>query len=787
MIRMQVNRSIAICLAIMTIVSLWMYMPTNIVYAQSRVDYFNTSYTLGDDPGQNMVNIALAQEGKKGSQLNYTEDWCADFVSDCAILAGQDTVIPHNANVRNLASAIKGEETSTPDVGDICIFDWPDVEGPYDHVEIVYKVNGSTVYTVGGNAGSTGWYSTNYVKTRNATNTGCVQCYIHPYYDGLANPPVNDDELGIPYPRPSGTPYLKTGSTGSSVRWLQTALNNLMNAGLSVDGQFGTGTKNAVIKFQEQYGLEADGVVGPSTINKLVECLKNELMPIPVAPVVSVSTVNATSLKVTWTSVDNAQSYRIDRRMAGADAYETIKTTTGTSYTDTGLLPATKYYYRVYAVNGSVKSEKQGGVGAYTQSKFKVYFDANGGSVSVASKTVTYNEKYGELPVPTRKGYTFDNWYTEAGILITADSVNLATTDETLYAQWKKNNYKVTFDANGGSTPTASKTVTYNNTYGTLPTPTKDGYTFSGWYTAKSGGTKITADTKVTITADQTLYAQWKKIYYEVTFDANGGECSTALLTVFYNGTYDELPVPTRTGYKFAGWYTAKDGGALVENDSVHKSLSNIVLYAHWTQKEYTIKFDASDGVCEVANKKVKYESAYGVLPTAEKAGYTFDGWTMADGTIIDSTSIVTITENTTVYATYSNASYIITFDAVYGTCDVENKKVKYGSAYGVLPDAEREGYIFHGWCLQDGTEISSTDVVILTADTTVYALWKEESIAGDVNADGAFTVADAVMLQKWLLNAGGINNWYAGDLCEDEVLNVFDLCIMKRMLLSQN
>jgi len=74
----------------------------------------------------------------------------------------------------------------------------------------------------------------------------------------------------------------------------------------------------------------------------------------------------------------------------------------------------------------------------------------------------------------------------------------------------RNNKCNIIFNANGGTTPTVSKTVTYNGTYGTLPTPTRTGYTFNGWYTATSGGTKITADTKVTITANQTLYAQWK-------------------------------------------------------------------------------------------------------------------------------------------------------------------------------------------------------------------------------------------------------------------------------------
>ena len=67
----------------------------------------------------------------------------------------------------------------------------------------------------------------------------------------------------------------------------------------------------------------------------------------------------------------------------------------------------------------------------------------------------------------------------------------------------------VTFNANGGSVSQASKTVTKTQTYGTLPTPTRDYYTFNGWYTAASGGTKVTSSTAVASAGNHTLYAQW--------------------------------------------------------------------------------------------------------------------------------------------------------------------------------------------------------------------------------------------------------------------------------------
>ena len=122
------------------------------------------------------------------------------------------------------------------------------------------------------------------------------------------------------------------------------------------------------------------------------------------------------------------------------------------------------------------------------------------------------------ITVPKKTGYTFRGYYTSTGgggtqyILSTGAFTNdlyKVNKNQTLYAYWTGNQYTVTFNANGGTTSTTSKKVTYASTYGTLPTPTRDGYKFEGWYTAKSGGTKITASTTVSITAAQTLYAQW--------------------------------------------------------------------------------------------------------------------------------------------------------------------------------------------------------------------------------------------------------------------------------------
>lgn len=142
--------------------------------------------------------------------------------------------------------------------------------------------------------------------------------------------------------------------------------------------------------------------------------------------------------------------------------------------------------------------------------------------------------------------------------------------------------YIVTFNANGGTCDTSNKNATYNSIYGTLPMPTRTGYNFNGWYTAKTGGTKITATSNYSITSNQILYAQWIANNYKVTFNVNGGTCGTSSVSVTYKSTYGTLPTPTREGFTFTGWYTAQTGGTKITDSTQVTITSDQILYAHW-------------------------------------------------------------------------------------------------------------------------------------------------------------------------------------------------------------
>ena len=125
-------------------------------------------------------------------------------------------------------------------------------------------------------------------------------------------------------------------------------------------------------------------------------------------------------------------------------------------------------------------------------------------------KVITYDAKYGTLPVAQRAGFQFKGWATSGGVTLNANSVLKIASDHTLIPLWDSNMYTVTLKY-GNGTPDKTIQVKYNSVYGGLGVPTRDGYTFTGWFTAESGGTEITADTPVTILGAQTLYARWVK------------------------------------------------------------------------------------------------------------------------------------------------------------------------------------------------------------------------------------------------------------------------------------
>lgn len=232
------------------------------------------------------------------------------------------------------------------------------------------------------------------------------------------------------------------------------------------------------------------------------------------------------------------------------------------------------------------------------------------------SATATYGTNtITDYVATTRTGYTLTkyqdsegyNILTNTGTLNTGDKGDLIKSSKwaydgatvTLYAQWTAKEYSITLDRNGASTGSTSVTMTYNSSsHSALTAPTKDGFTFNGWYdseTDDNGSGNLVMDANGVLQANVTgytsaggiwtkdatctLYAKWTpEATYIVTYDYQGATGGNE--TVSNNG--NPLPNPSKAGYSFAGWYASDGTFAGAGGATSYVPTADITLHAQW-------------------------------------------------------------------------------------------------------------------------------------------------------------------------------------------------------------
>ena len=364
-----------------------------------------------------------------------------------------------------------------------------------------------------------------------------------------------------------------------------------------------------------------------------------------------------------------------------------------------------------------------------------------------------------------RTGYSFGGWFTSAsgGAEVTESTKVSITAAQTLYAHWSANTYTVTFDANGGSVSPTSRSVTFGGKY-SLPTPTRTGYAFTGWYTSTDSGAQLVdSDTIATATMDHALYAHWSPNSYEVEFMANGGNGEMAGEPF----KYDEMkPLSSnqyaRTGYTFAGWSQRADGtGFVYANGAVVSNLSSradavVNLYACWVAEKTAISFDKAGGEGGADSVEATYDTR---LPTAEvpvRTGYEFLGYWFGNDQYYYSSGEGRLTWNVadaaaTLVARWQPKSYTVYFNPNGGgNASFSSKSVTYAEEYGELAAATRTGYDFDAWytAVNGGAKVSSATVMNVASNHTLYAHWKAASykVTFDRNGSGSFADSGEVL-----------------------------------------
>ena len=289
---------------------------------------------------------------------------------------------------------------------------------------------------------------------------------------------------------------------------------------------------------------------------------------------------------------------------------------------------------------------------------YTVTFDAQGGTVDVASKEFVFDSAYGTLPAPTFVGYTFDGWFDAetGGSLVTNTTIVAIASNHTVYAAWTANTYEVIFNGNGGN-PTNTNTQTYDTEYVLPVDPVRTGYTFEGWFDAETDGAQVTTNSTVASAANHTLYAQWSANTYVVDFDTTilgstvTGTVEVASIEVTFDSPYGDIPEAMSPGYTFEGWTL---GGVPVSNATFVATDSDHTLTANWTNSTIEVFFNPQGGEVNTPSKGVTYNTLYGQFPRPTRENYRFMGWYTepTEGRrVIGITTTVTNTTDHTLYA----------------------------------------------------------------------------------------------------------------------------------------
>ena len=354
----------------------------------------------------------------------------------------------------------------------------------------------------------------------------------------------------------------------------------------------------------------------------------------------------------------------------------------------------------------------------YTPIEYAITYNLDGGKATNPSEYTIESDNF-TLNNPTRIGYDFIGW-TSDDVTFPVIDVTIMTGsygNKTYTAKWDKKKYTLTYDANDGIVDPSSKIVSYQEPYGELPTPTRTGYTFKGWFTDPVAGTQVDSQTLMG-TENVTIYAHWEvnTYSYAIKYVSSTG---TLLGESEVSGKYStsiEINAPEKVGYNTPSKQT-------INFDASTKTITFIYEIIN-----YSITYDLNDGSVEGNQSFYNVETPTFTLNNPTRVGYDFIGWTSDD--IISPTTDVTIMTgsygNKTYTAKWDKKKYTLTYDANDGIVDPSSKIVSYQEPYGELPTPTRTGYTFKGWFTDPvaGTQVDS-QTLMGTENVTIYAHWE--------------------------------------------------------------
>ena len=391
------------------------------------------------------------------------------------------------------------------------------------------------------------------------------------------------------------------------------------------------------------------------------------------------------------------------------------------------------------------------------------------GSDTEGGKIIYGGDFTGQLPPdPTKPGYDFNGWVDKNGDAVTKETPSDKYVEDdntiTLTPTWTARNYTLTYVPGEGAAFVASDggagtknnnvaggyqdshSVMYDKAMGTMPTASKPGYNFVGWFLEDD--TQVTSDTIVSIdnviikndanTYEETrpLYAKFVPHKYTLVFNAGStktgipGTVDPKKMTITYDDILADLPTPVLTGYTFVSWMLdLRNPDSVFKNGDKWTTVltdgAEIPVYATYVANSYKYTFDLNDEVgstratlvdTSIDHTEETYDKFYEGLFDVEavRPGYDFKGWSLVkNGDVLTASDMVGLAQDTTVYAKWQPKQYNVkfimkgstmpdTFDQSTGVYDADadtwTVKVDFDSVYGTLPVPTKTDAKYHGW-----------------------------------------------------------------------------------------
>ena len=380
--------------------------------------------------------------------------------------------------------------------------------------------------------------------------------------------------------------------------------------------------------------------------------------------------------------------------------------------------------------------------------EYTVTFAGNGGTVSPTSKTYYVDDAPFTLPTPTRGGYTFNGWqvteydslynWTKEGFYAAGETVSHMYGTVTLTAQWTVADYTITLNVNGGDAISPSQLGYRTTASTTLPTPTRTGWTFTGWkVTGSVDGTGWTLGTVYTGSVpyggygDLTLTAQWVHTAYTISKSTSGTNGDD--VTYYIDDAAFTLGASALAGYTFQYWQVTVPVGNWPENGiyyagtSISGMYGDVEMSAVFQADTHYITYQDKNGDTIGDPQSFTIETTV-TLPTYAADGYTFNGWNVVSASGGGWTNGATLAAGTyeaythyadvTLRAALTPVTYRITYDAAGGSPIAWlSYNIESAGDDFKLPTPTRNGYDFTGWKVTTAAGNWAADEII-TAQT---------------------------------------------------------------------